>query len=200
VSDIIGILNYGIIGNIYNIEKVLNKLHTKYLIINNKNDFKKVDKLILPGVGTFEDAIKELHQNDMFDTLIASIKTKPTLGICLGMQILSSLGFENKETVGLDIIKATVNKLDTKLLLPHLGFNTIECNNDNELFKGIIDKEFYFMHSFEVNTDENILATSTYGKYKFVAAIQKERVFGVQFHPEKSRESGIKLLNNFITL
>lgn len=200
MSNIVGILDYGTIGNIYNIEKVLKKLNIKSLVISNKEDFEKVDKLILPGVGTFEDAIQELKKNDMIDSLITTINNKPTLGICLGMQILSSIGFENKETKGLNIINATVERLNTKDLLPHLGFNSIQSISDNILFQGIENSEFYFMHSFEVKNNENVIATSMYNDYKFTAAIQNNNTFGVQFHPEKSREAGIKLLNNFIQL
>lgn len=200
MKNTIGILDYGTIGNIYNIKKLLTSIEVEFIIITQKSDFEKIDKLILPGVGTFDDAMEELNKNNLIDILIQTINSKPTLGICLGMQILASLGFENKETKGLNIIDGEVTKLETNGVIPHLGFNSILSTKKNPLFNGIENDEFYFMHSFILNNTSYTSATSTYLDYEFISAIQKNNIFGVQFHPEKSRDAGIRLIKNFVEL
>lgn len=200
MKNTIGILDYGTIGNIYNIKKLLTSIEVEFIIVTQKSDFEKIDKLILPGVGTFDDAMEELNKNNLIDILIQTINSKPTLGICLGMQILASLGFENKETKGLNIIDGEVTKLETNGVIPHLGFNSILSTKKNPLFNGIENDEFYFMHSFILNNTSYTSATSTYLDYEFISAIQKNNIFGVQFHPEKSRDAGIRLIKNFVEL
>jgi len=126
--------------------------------------------------------------------------TKPILGICLGMQILSTLGFEYGKTKGLNFIEAEVKPILVDAKVPHVGFNTIELINSNEVLKGLENEEFYFMHSYEVVNYTNISSLTEYSGHKFVSSIQKNNVYGVQFHPEKSRDAGIKLFSNFINL
>ena len=200
IEETIGILNYGIAGNVFSIEKAINAAGGKVLIINNALDFNKVDKLILPGVGSFSDAIKELKSNNMLNALISAIKIKKTLGICLGMQILSTIGFENGENEGLKLIDAEVRRMPVNATIPHMGFNTITVIGKNDLLSNLKGEEFYFMHSFEVINYKNIAALTDYENHTFVSAIQKGNLYGVQFHPEKSREAGIKLFRNFINL
>ena len=136
--------------------------------------------------GRFIDKLKEFN--------------RPLLGICLGMQILSDLGFEHGKTNGLGIIKAEVKPVICNKKVPHMGFGTIQVVNNNELLQGIENEEFYFMHSYEVVNFTDIASLTEYGDHIFVSSIKKENIYGVQFHPEKSREAGIKLFTNFINL
>ena len=198
MSNVIGIVNYGIAGNIHSIKKALKKAGAKTLIINKTEDFSKADKLVLPGVGSFKDAMKELKNDGFIDAL--SKNTKPILGICLGMQILSTVGFEYGQTTGFNLIDAEVRPMLVDAKVPHVGFNTIEVVNTNKVVKGLEKEEFYFMHSYEVVNYTNIVSLSEYSGHKFVSSIQKDNIYGVQFHPEKSRDAGIQLLKNFINL
>jgi|TARA_B100001094_G_C18180896_1_gene800817 imidazole glycerol phosphate synthase glutamine amidotransferase subunit len=198
MSNVIGIVNYGIAGNIHSIEKALKKAGAKTLIINKTEDFTKADKLVLPGVGSFKDAMQELKNDGFIDAL--SKNTKPILGICLGMQILSTVGFEYGQTTGFNLIDAEVRPILVDAKVPHVGFNTIEVVNTNKVIKGLEKEEFYFMHSYEVVNYLNIVSLSEYAGHKFVSSIQKDNIYGVQFHPEKSRDAGIQLLKNFINL
>ena len=198
MNNIIGIINYGIAGNIHSVQKAIEKAGGKTLIINQVSDFDMVDKIVIPGVGSFKDAIKELDNND-FIKPIKEFK-KPILGICLGMQILADLGFEYGKTKGLGLIEAEVKLMLCNGKVPHMGFNKIHIQTPNALLKGLEDEEFYFMHSFEMINHKDISALSQYNNHSFVSAINKGNVYGVQFHPEKSRDSGIKLLTNFVKL
>lgn len=200
MSNLIGIVNYGIAGNIHSIKKAIEKAGGETLIINNKEEFNKVEKIVIPGVGSFKDAMEELLNDDLLETLLDEIKRKPTLGICLGMQILATLGFEYGKTKGLNQINAEVKPILVDAKVPHMGFNKINLQKDNNLFKGIEDEEFYFMHSYEFVNYTNIVSLTNYAGHDFVSSVQKDNIYGVQFHPEKSREAGIKLFKNFIEL
>ena len=200
MSNIIGIVNYGVAGNIHSIKKAIEKAGGVVNVINNKEELVHVDKIVLPGVGSFKDAMKELENDDFLDTLKVMLLEKPTLGICLGMQILATLGFEYGRTEGLDLIDAEVKPMLVDAKVPHMGFSTIELINTNKLFEGLENEEFYFMHSYEVVNYTNIVTLTDYSGHKFVSSIQKGNLYGVQFHPEKSREAGIKLFKNFIAL
>jgi len=198
MSNLVGIVNYGTAGNIHSIKKAIKKANGNYLILNKKSDFKKVERLILPGVGSFKDAMIELSENNFIDALI-NFK-KPVLGICLGMQIMSRFGMEFGEEKGLGILNAEVNKIKCLRKIPHVGFNKINVIQNHRLFKEIEDEYFYFMHSYEIKSSENIMSLTKYGEYEFISSISKSNYFGVQFHPEKSREAGIKLFKNFLEL
>ena len=198
MSSIVGIVNYGISGNIHSIEKAIKAAGGRTLVINNPEQFKEVDKLVLPGVGSFKDAMQELENDGFLDALQSN--TKPILGICLGMQILSTVGFEYGTTNGLDFIQAEVKAILVDAKVPHVGFNTIEVVNNNEVLNGLEDEEFYFMHSYEMINYTEISSLTQYANHKFVSAVKKGNIYGVQFHPEKSREAGIKLFKNFINL
>jgi len=200
MSNIIGVVNYGIAGNIHSIKKAIEKAGGVVKVINTKEELEFVDKIVLPGVGSFKDAMQELENDDLLETLKIVILEKPTLGICLGMQILSTLGFEYGKTEGLSLINAEVKPMLVNAKVPHMGFNTIELINSNKLFDGLSNEEFYFMHSYEVVNYTNIVTLTDYAGHKFVSSIQKDNLYGVQFHPEKSREAGIKLFENFIAL
>jgi len=200
MSQVIGIVNYGISGNIHSIQKAITYAGGEVKIVNNKKELLAVDKIILPGVGSFKDAIGELEKDNLLNTLKETIPLKPTLGICLGMQILARLGFEYGKTEGLGLIDAEVKPIIVDGKVPHVGFNSLELINSNKLLDDLADEEFYFMHSYEMVNYTNIVTLTGYAGHKFVSSIQKDNIYGVQFHPEKSREAGIKLFKNFIEL
>ena len=198
MSSMIGIVNYGIAGNIHSVKKAVEKAGGNTLVINSPSDFNLVDKLVIPGVGSFKDAMHELES----DNFIGPIQefSKPILGICLGMQILADLGFEFGKTKGLGMIDAEVKPILCDGKIPHMGFNRIKITTPNILLEGVEDKEFYFMHSYEMVNYTDIVALTKYNNHSFVSVVHKGNLYGVQFHPEKSREAGIKLLSNFIKL
>ena len=198
MRNIIGVVNYGIAGNIHSIEKAIKKAGGETLIINDVEQFNQIDKLVLPGVGSFADAMQELKSHGFLEAL--QNNTKPILGICLGMQILSTIGFEYGKTKGLDFIQAEVRPILVDAKVPHVGFNNIEVIKKNNILDGLENDKFYFMHSYEVVNFTDIASLTQYAGHKFVSSIKKDNVYGVQFHPEKSREPGIKLFKNFINL
>ena len=198
MNNIIGIINYGIAGNIHSIKKAIEMAKGRILVINKPSDFDLVDKLVIPGVGSFKDAMQELENDNFIDSIQGF--NKPILGICLGMQILADLGFEFGKTKGLGLIDAEVRPILCDGKIPHMGFNKISVKVPNILLKGVENEEFYFMHSYEMINYTDIAALTKYSDHIFVSAIHRENLYGVQFHPEKSREAGIKLLSNFIKL
>lgn len=200
MNNTIGIINYGVAGNIHSIKKAIEMAGGKVKIVNNKTELKEVDKIVIPGVGSFKDAMLELKKDELVEPLKKDILIKPTLGICLGMQILSTLGFEYGKTKGLDIISAEVKPIIVDAKVPHMGFARISIMKENALLNGLDDEEFYFMHSYEMVNYTNIVALATYEGHEFVSAVKKDNIYGVQFHPEKSRNAGIKLFKNFIEL
>ncbi len=200
----IGIINYGS-GNIQAIANIYKRVGISHKIVNTKNDFDDVEKLILPGVGAFDATMKVLNSSGLRDALDYHVleKQKPVLGICVGMQIMSN-GSEEGHEAGLGWIKGKVKKFDnSKLLqkpfLPHMGWNTINPISNSVLFQNIDNVlGFYFVHSFYYETEkqESILAQTHYGDL-FTSAVNDCQIFGVQFHPEKSHINGITLLTNF---
>ncbi|MCX7259426.1 MAG: imidazole glycerol phosphate synthase subunit HisH [Burkholderiales bacterium] len=204
----IGVINYGT-GNIYSISSALNEIGADHIVINSSTDLFKVDAIILPGVGSFSDTKKKLDENYWSEEIIEFVtnKNKALLGICLGMQLLadsSTEGFSNTVTPGLGLIPGRVDHLRSfgcNLRTPHVGWNSINLTQINSpMFEKICDgTDFYFVHSFAfspINTN-HLLATAEYG-INFAAAVAKERIWGTQFHPEKSSKAGFLILKNFI--
>ncbi len=197
----VGVVDYGIAGNIYSIVKAVRKVGGDVQILKSKDDFNGIDKIVVPGVGSFFEAMSELTESGVSDKIYSSVKEKslPVLGICLGMQILSKIGFEHEETTGLNLIDAEVRQIKCNDVLPHMGFNKINIQKSSALFDGITENdEFYFMHSFEVCNYTNVLSLTDYSGHTFVSSIEKDNLYGVQFHPEKSREAGLRIFDNFI--
>ena len=200
------IVDYGM-GNLHSVKKKLDRLKTTSSITSNPRDIIKADKIILVGVGHFAKAMKNIKELDLLDALneVAIIKKKPVLGICLGMQLMAK-DSEEGNTEGLGWLDANVRKMqvdDTlKFKIPHTGWNKITQSKKSHLMKGIPESsEFYFVHSYYLRSNEtsNILNETEYC-FKFTSAIEKDNIFGVQYHPEKSHDVGEVLLKNFISL
>ncbi len=161
------------------------------------------DGVVLPGVGAFRDAAANLAASGMRSTVMETISAgTPFLGICLGLQLLAAVGLEDGEHEGLGVVGGTCERLPDGVKIPHIGWNTVEFARDSPLFDGIDDgSAFYFVHSFRlVPADEScVIGTTDYG-VRFVSAVQTGSVYAVQFHPEKSSDTGLRLLRNFGTI
>ena len=202
----IGLINMQT-NNINCFIKILKKLNYKYKIINTIKDYDdKIIKLIIPGIGNYKECMEYIKNNNIDKIIYEHISlNKKILGICIGMQILSSYGEESELTDGLDIFKNTkTEKLKTNLILPHIGWNSIKIikNDSDSLFSNIdLNSDFYFVHSYTVICDDNkdiIFSTTQYGNIEFVSIIKSDNILAVQFHPEKSGKNGIKLIENFL--
>ena len=200
MSKIIGIVKIGTAGNIHSIIKAIARAGGEAVVIQNAGQFSNVDKIVLPGVGSFKEAMDELNNCGLAEVLLENLQSKHALGICLGMQILAKIGFEYGKTSGLAILEAEVKPMIVDAKVPHVGFNLIRIVNPNKLLSGLDDKEFYFMHSYELVNYTNVSSLTSYAGHTFVSSVQQDNIYGVQFHPEKSRDSGIKLFENFINL
>ena len=198
------ILDYGI-GNIFSLKNILKKNDINFTYSRKKKDILSASHLILPGVGSFDIAIKKLSESISIKFLNNEVlkKKKPILGICVGMQIMANNGYENTLTSGLGWIEGSVKIIDSKKLpLPQVGWNNLlHSRKRNDIMNGIEKKDFYFLNSyyFDVMNKKNVIAYSTYG-IKFPSVIQKNNIVGVQFHPEKSQKAGLQLIKNFIKL
>ncbi|MBD1143777.1 imidazole glycerol phosphate synthase subunit HisH [Pelagibacterales bacterium SAG-MED33] len=202
----IGIIDYGL-GNINAISNIYNKLKIQNIIISTPKDFDKSEKFILPGVGAFDSAMTLLKKSNFILEIRRQIfeKNKKILGICVGMQIFAKNSSEGKNS-GLNWINADVRKLNSEnqnnLRLPHMGWNSIKITNNDLLLSGLEEDEyFYFCHSYYFNcvNQKNILAETNYG-HEFPCVIKNDNIYGIQFHPEKSHDSGLKILKNFAQL
>lgn len=193
-------------GNIGSVKNALKHLGVEAVISNKKAEIEKATHLILPGVGAFDDGVKKLKELGLIEILKIEVleKKKPFLGICLGMQLLAEEGEENGNHQGLGWIKGKVRRFQVSeevLRLPHIGWNDVSPKEDSLLFRDTNPQIFYFVHSYFLEPEEKeiISASCEYGE-RFAAAIQKNNIFGVQFHPEKSQKSGLALLKNFIDI
>ena len=204
VSNLIGVINYGL-GNVKAFKNIYERLNISAKIVSSLSDLDQVNKLILPGVGSFDSAI-ELFKKDDFHKYVEELifeKRIPILGVCIGMHIMAKSS-EEGNSPGLGWIDAKVKKFkfqENKYPLPHLGWNSIEYNKNSKLFKDIVSSEFYFLHSYycEVYNNELVLSFSNYGGL-FCSSFNMDNIYGLQFHPEKSHNSGIKILKNFAQL
>jgi len=199
------IIDYGM-GNIRSILNKLTKAGFKGIVTSNVELINSADKLILPGVGHFLTGMNRLKEKGIIDILFKKVivEKTPILGICLGMQLLTKFSEEgNCEGLGwIDAETVKFQLTDIRHKIPHMGWNSIKQMKDSPLLKEIpINSNYYFVHSYHVrcNDPDDILTTTFYG-FEFTSAIQKDNIFGTQFHPEKSHEWGEKLLNNFLNL
>lgn len=198
----IAIIDYGV-GNLFSLVSSLKAVGAEATITGDIDTIKKADKLILPGVGAFGDAAQKLKGTGLFDVVINEAKNgKPLLGICLGMQLLFEKSYEYGCHEGLGLIKGMVvpmeGKLPESLKIPHIGWNALHFKKESPVFKYINDGDcVYFVHSFYAEgCGDALIATTEYGK-DITAAVQKDNVYGCQFHPEKSGNVGLSILKAF---
>lgn len=197
----IAVVDYGA-GNIFSVANALKFLNQPYKITQNQKDLDNCDKIILPGVGAFKDAVNMLKKKNLFEPLQFYGRQKPFLGICLGMQLLFEKGFEFGQTEGLGFIQGNVKLMEVPYKIPHMGWNSLVFDKKEcPLIKGLKENTYvYFVHSYAAETDKkNIVAHCNYGK-EITAFVQNGNIYGTQFHPEKSGEKGLKILQNFCEL
>lgn len=201
----IAIIDYGM-GNIHSVQKALEFYGAKTIITNKPDEIKDCEKIVLPGVGAFDDAVAELEKQGLVIALTDQIKNKKIfLGICLGMQLLFEESQEASRKKGIGILSGLVKKFENKngLKIPHIGWNQLSKVSDKcPLLKNIpVDSYVYFCHSYYAQPKNNslIAATCNYGD-DFTAVVWQDNIYGVQFHPEKSQQIGLKILENFVNL
>ena len=199
----VAVINYGL-GNVSSILNMLKKIGAKdVVLVQDPSEIKFADKLILPGVGAFDTGMKLLKQSGLVDAInIHTLENKkPILGICLGMQMLGCSSEEGKES-GLGYLDFVSKKFDLKnsmLKVPHMGWDyvSVEKEKDPIVSEGMSSMKFYFVHSYHLNTEADIVSATTYYGKEIQVAAQKENVFALQFHPEKSGDVGLNILQNF---
>ena len=203
----IAVIDYGV-GNLFSLTASLKYLGAETVVTNRSEDIEKADRIILPGVGAFEDAAAKLRATGLVDTIMSETAAgKPLLGICLGMQLLFEESHEYGVHKGLGLIKGTVASIDedlkkqgiTDLKVPHIGWNALDFKADEPLFKYIKQGDcVYYVHSFYGrDCEESTIATSMYG-IKITGAVRNGSVYGTQFHPEKSGDVGLNILRAFM--
>ena len=200
--------NSGNISSVINSFKEVAKNKINLEVTSDLNKIKSSDKVILPGQGSFKSCVEALNSvNGLVEILneFAIINKKPLLGICVGLQMFADTGYEETETKGLGWIAGKVSKIDNqngKYKLPHIGWNEINIVKDSKIFKDIKNKShMYFVHSYElIPDDKNVITATTDYSSNIICSVEKENIFGTQFHPEKSDKLGLQIINNFINL
>ena len=198
------IIDYGM-GNLHSVYKAFKRLNANVVASSFPDDIEKADRLVLPGVGHFKKGMKTLNKLGLIETLNKAVLKKkiPLLGICLGMELLTEFS-EEGNSKGLAWIDAKTLKFDMKngFKIPHMGWNSVKVSKKNPIFSGINPEEqFYFAHSYYVSTkDKSIISSTTKYGVEFVSSINKDNIYGTQFHPEKSHANGLMLLKNFVNL
>ena len=200
--------NSGNISSVINSFKEVAKEKIKIEVSSKLNKIKSSDKIVLPGQGSFKSCVDALNSIDgLVDTLnkITIINKKPLLGICVGFQMFADVGYEETETQGLGWISGEVSKIDNqngKFKLPHIGWNELNIVKTSQIFRDIKNKShMYFVHSYEfIPKDKNVISATTDYSSSIVCSVEKENIFGTQFHPEKSDKEGLKIIDNFLNL
>ena len=204
----VAVIDYGM-GNLHSVSKALEHADNKTTIVvsSDADTILKADRVVLPGVGAIRDCINELKKTGLDQVVMECTKTKPFLGVCVGMQALMESSEENNGTTCLGIFPGQVKRFSDNmknkgelLKVPHMGWNQVHQTTEHTLWKNIKqDSRFYFVHSYYVETssEENMMASTDYG-IKFTSAIAHENIFAVQFHPEKSQHDGLQLYANFL--
>lgn len=197
----IAIVDYGA-GNIFSVKNAMDYLGLPAELTSKADDIRNADGIILPGVGAFPWAMNMLTKSGLVEVIKEEAVKKPFLGICLGMQLIFSKGYEFEETDGLGLIDGQVRLMTPEgLSIPHIGWNRLEKNRECALMNGLGDDEYvYFVHSYAAEcADEDVAAYCEYGK-RVTALVNRGNVYGAQFHPEKSGKTGLKILSNFAEL
>ena len=196
----IAIVDYGM-GNLGSILNMLRRIGADAVITAGTSDIETADRIILPGVGAFDNGMKNLADRGLLPVLNARVigEGTPVLGICLGMQLLADVGYEDGEWAGLGLMPGTCERLPAGVKVPHIGWNTVEYPRESPLFEGIPESTaFYFVHSYRLSPrDSSVIVGSTEYGVRFAAAVQRRNSYAVQFHPEKSSTMGLHLLANF---
>lgn len=200
----VGIVNYGM-GNLLSVYNVFDYLGEDVIFCSEPEQLKEVDRIVIPGVGAFKECMERLTKKNFVEALNEEIlfKSKPTLGICLGMQVMAKKSNEGGECLGLGWIDAEVVKIpdqNKSLKVPNIGWNDVTYKSNSILFSNLSQRsDFYFVHSFYMNckNSENVIATYNYD-IEITAAIQEKNIVATQFHPEKSQDNGIQLISNFL--
>ena len=201
----VAIIDYGM-GNIHSIQKALELYGARTVVTNNPSEIGACTKAVLPGVGAFDDAMRELKKQGLITAINTHIRDKkPFLGICLGMQLLFEGSEEASHSNGLAILKGGVKRFKEKkgMKVPHMGWNQLKINAvESPLLKNIADRSFvYFCHSYyPVPKDKEIIAASCDYGVEFPCVICQDNIYGVQFHPEKSQETGLRMIKNFVEI
>ena len=198
----IAIVDYGV-GNLFSLRSSLKAIGAEAVFTSDEKIIRSADKILLPGVGAFQDAADKLRTTGLGEVVVSEVKKgKPLLGICLGMQLLFEKSYEFGCHEGLGLIPGNIvsfeGKIDKSLKIPEIGWNDLKLNNESHLYEGFSGGEFvYFVHSYFADCDSRyVSAFSEYG-IEFPASVEHENVFGCQFHPEKSGKTGLKILENF---
>ena len=200
----IAIIDYDA-GNIKSVEKAFQYIGEDTVVSRDKDVILSADKVVLPGVGSFGDAMEKLRDYDLIDTINKVVENNtPFLGICLGLQLLFESSDETPGVEGLGILKGKILRIPDKpgFKIPHIGWNSLELTNNGRLFKGIEEQSYvYFVHSYylKAGREEDVTATTEYSAL-IHASVEHDNVFACQFHPEKSSEIGLKILKNFVEL
>jgi glutamine amidotransferase len=202
-DNTIAIIDYDM-GNVRSVEKAFQKIGARVVITNEHRIIENADKIVLPGVGAFKEGMEKLKQLNLIDFLNKEVikNKKYFLGICLGMQLVGSKSYEMEETLGLNWIKGDAVKFNAEnLKVPHVGWNNITFTKPNVLFQNIPDQtDFYFVHSYYFKSETQcVTSLANYG-LDFVSSVNKDNIFGCQFHPEKSQKFGLEILKNFVNL
>lgn len=200
----VGIVDYGM-GNLLSVYSAFDYLGTQVKVCKHPEELLTVDRIVIPGVGAFKDCIDKIVSTGFKEVLDEEVlkKGKPILGICLGMQVMAKIGLEGGENKGLGWFDASIVKLsptDTDLRIPNIGWNDVSFDPNIFLFKGVPrNADFYHVHSYfmDVNNPQDVVATYEY-RQRVTAAVLKDNIFATQFHPEKSQDHGLKILENFI--
>ncbi|MCX8033234.1 MAG: imidazole glycerol phosphate synthase subunit HisH [Thermoleophilia bacterium] len=194
------IVDYGA-GNLRSVQKAFEHVGVPALVGDNRRDISAAPALVLPGVGAFGAAAAALRESGLAEAVLLRIEAGvPFLGVCLGLQLLFGTSEEDPDGVGLGVLPGAVKALPSTVRVPHIGWNQVEACKPSPLFAGIPEgSAFYFVHSYVVSPDcpEDVLGVTEYDEVRFVSAVQRDNVFGVQFHPEKSSSLGLRLYYNF---
>ena len=197
----IGIIDYKL-NNLRSVQKAFEKVGASAFISSDPKELSRAEKLVLPGVGAFGKAMENIKALGLDELICTNAKAgKPLIGICLGMQLLFTRSSENGMHDGLNLIAGEVKLFPNTVKVPHIGWNQMEIQHPSRILKSVVDKSFvYFVHSYYAQPQEQVTLTTTEYGFHFTSVVQKECIFGIQFHPEKSQTAGLQMLKNFSEL